>query len=122
MLEIDGVQHCQSVALLRYLANTHGKGRPLVKVILKYCGMPGPPHVCVLVVKSVCLGLRCLVGPPKVLGTGVCLWALEVVFAGDPTSLARNNTVNHCTELQGGGCKPIWGMGHFFWDIGMLPL
>ncbi len=53
-------------------------------------------HVCVLVVKSVCLGLPRLVGRHvgrQVFGTDVCLWAWKVVFAGDPTSLARNNIV-----------------------------
>ncbi len=30
--------------------------------LVLYCGVPGRPHVYVLVVKSVCLGLPCLFG------------------------------------------------------------
>ena len=65
-----------------------------------YCVVPGPPHVCVLVVTSVCLIYHVQMADmfyaqewrlpfyelvhlrAKVFGMGICLWACEMVFTG----------------------------------------
>ena len=59
----------------------------LYDYLVLYCGVPGCPCTCILVVESVS---RLLIMIIKVVVRVVCV-LVKVLFAGDPTSLARDN-------------------------------